>query len=417
MKITNYFLLKTIFSLKGNFKKGHFPEERLFNGINVSPFKHDCGAAVCISADLELNWAWRELSEEKRNIRGANERKNLPYILNLFEKYEIPITWATVGHLFLKSCNRGKNNLAHPEMARPPLNERWKGDWFLHDPCTNLHLDPFWYAPDLIYQIINSKVPHEIGTHSFSHIDFSPEFSNSELIRSEIEECKKAMKPFGLKPRSLVFPFNKMGYSYLELLSKLGIIAVRSRDKKIRLSYPERTESGVYKIYESMNLRSPRFYDYLDKAKIFIEEAVRRQAVYHIWFHPSDPSQVFENEFRRILEHIHREREKGLLWVATMGDITSYCEARDKIKLQVYRKGNEIKIKMDSSLNYEKYGYPEISLVLPANSLPKMALLKFEKGGQEIKHNKFFLKQNSKELVVSVPINATALHLKFLDEQ
>jgi len=38
--------------------------------------------------------------------------------------------------------------------------------------------------------------------------------------------------------------------------------------------------SGVYKFYESMNLRRPQHYDYLDKVKIFIEAAVARCAAF-----------------------------------------------------------------------------------------------------------------------------------------
>jgi len=55
----------------------------------------------------------------------------------------------------------------NPDMPRPPHNATWTGDWYMHDPCTNYNDDPLWYAPDLIEQILLSRVPHEIGTHSF----------------------------------------------------------------------------------------------------------------------------------------------------------------------------------------------------------------------------------------------------------
>ena len=42
-------------------------------------------------------------------------RENVPKILNLCEIYDIPITWATVGHLFLSNCKR-VNKIAHPEI-------------------------------------------------------------------------------------------------------------------------------------------------------------------------------------------------------------------------------------------------------------------------------------------------------------
>ena len=70
------------------------------------------------------------------------------------------------------------------------------------------------------------------------------------------------MRPFGLKPRTLIFPRHQSEYSYLPLLASAGVIVVRHRDAKVRLSYPERTASGVYSVYESMNLRIAKHYDY-----------------------------------------------------------------------------------------------------------------------------------------------------------
>src|SRR5205823_7198780 len=148
-------------------------------------------------------------------------------------------------------------------------NDLWRGDWYMHDPCSDIRKDPLWYAPDLIRQVMECRTPQEIGTHSFSHINFSAPCSTPELVRRELEACLDVMQPFGLRPRSLVFPFNVAGYSYLPLLANMGIVAVRHRDQNVRLSYPERTESGVYRIYESMNLRAAKQYDYAEKAKIF----------------------------------------------------------------------------------------------------------------------------------------------------
>src|SRR5262249_36709322 len=156
-------------------------------------------------------------------------------------------------------------------------------DWYLHDPCSNLASAPSWYCPDLIRMIQDSGVGHEMGTHSFSHISFGPDRSDPELIRWEIEECIKVMKPFGATPRSLVYCFNHMGHQNLGLLASLGLTSVRHRDE-IRLAYPERTPEGVYKIYESMNLRIASRYDYVAKAEVFLREARKHHASYHIWF-------------------------------------------------------------------------------------------------------------------------------------
>src|SRR5438309_3913817 len=267
MRLRNRALLKLILGLKGNWSTGIKPGRRVFDGVEIAPLKNDAKTAACISADLELSWAFRRHPEEVARDRGRRSRENIPYLLSIFEDCGFPITWATVGHLFLESCERASRGLAHPDMPRPPRNELWRGDWYMHDPCTNYKKDPCWYAPDVIQSILESPVGHEIGTHSFSHIDFSPSSSDATLVRREIEESAMAMQRFCIRPRSLVYPFNKMGHAYLDLLSEMSITAVRHRDQRVTLSYPERTPSGIYKLYESMNLRTPNHYDYLDKVK------------------------------------------------------------------------------------------------------------------------------------------------------
>ena len=413
MKITNKGLLRLIFTMKGNFSKGVYPTAKIFDGVEIAAFKNNSRAAISISADFELSWAWRELSKKERELRGRRSRENFPLILEILKEYGIPITWATVGHLFLRDCKRGISGLAHPDMPRPSRNDRWNGDWYLHDPCTNWREDPLWYCPDLIEKIIESEVPHEIGCHSFSHIDLSPTHSSKELVTREIQECAKAMKPFGLKPRTLVFPFNRMGYTHLDLLSQLNITAVRHRDKNIKLSYPERTSSGIHKIYESMNLRMPTKYDYLDKVKIFIREALRRQAVYHIYFHPSDPMPIFENEFRRIIGYISDERRKGDIWVATMSELAAYCEAREGVHLEIHRNAKETQIQMRSSLNTVSYGTPSLTLLIPTLSPPRQVIVGFQHGGEALMEDKDAVRQEHDRVLINIPVTARSLKLRF----
>lgn len=411
MKITNNVLLRLIFALKGNFSKGVIPVPKTFDGVEVAAFKDGAKAAVCISSDFELSWAWRELNSKERELRASRSRRNFPLILEILKKYSIPITWATVGHLFLWECKRGINGLAHSDMPRPSRNDRWKGDWYLHDPCTNWRKDPLWYCPDLIEKIIESGVPHEIGCHSFSHIDFSSTHSDKELVTREIQECESAMRPFGVAPRTLVFPFNVMGYRHLNLLSQLNITAVRHRDKNIKLSYPERTSPGIHKIYESMNLRMPTKYDYLDKVKIFIREALRRQAVYHIYFHPSDPTPIFENEFRRIIKYISDERRKGDIWVATMSELAAYCEARDDVRLEIHRNSKETQIQIRSLLDTARYGTPSLTLVIPVPSPPRQVLLGFQEGSETKDEGEHAWKLEHNRVLINVPVTAKSLKL------
>lgn len=413
MKILDKTLLKTIFTLKGSLEAGIKPKSRVFDGIEIAPFKGNAAASVSISADFEHSWAFRAWPAAVRSQKGGNERRNIPFIIRLLEQYSIPITWATVGHLFLESCERGACGLAHPDMPRPLVNGRFLGDWYLHDPCTNVRKDPLWYAPDLIQDIINSKVTHEIGTHTFSHFDFRLNYSSENLVCRELEECRRVMEPFGVIPKSLVFPHNETEYSYAKQLFDLGVIALRHRDSKVKLSYPERLEAGNYRIYESMNFRSARWYDYIDKVRIVLEEAVKQRAAYHIFFHPSDPSELFENEFREILRYFHEEREKRRVWVTTMAELAAYCEARENVKLKVVREQGQIDVIMESALNEAKFGDPEISLLVPAAIPPRRLLVEKQYELREVISTAYHFDRQKGQVLINVPVSSQMVRLVF----
>ncbi len=157
---------------------------------------------------------------------------------------EIPITWATVGHLFLEDVAGGGRQGA-PEDASSSRLDHPAGDgqvdWGLG---TDMTLAPtimwmaLWYCPDLIEQILSSKVRHELGSHSFSHISFLAENSTPDLVEQEVAQCQAAMAPYHLSARSLVYPYNQMGHHYAPILADLGITCVRHRDPAVRLVLP-----------------------------------------------------------------------------------------------------------------------------------------------------------------------------------
>jgi len=408
-------VLKSIFGGKGNFALGILPSVRLFDGVEITPFRGGARASATVSADFEIAWAFRGRSEEERLQRSVTCRRNMPYLVGILEETGIPITWATVGHLFLERCQDGPSGFAHEDMLRPPKNLRWDGDWYRHDPGTDWGRDPHWYAPDLIQLIRSSKLKHEIGSHSFSHIDFSEDTSTRELVEQELRACIKVMAPYGLHLRSLVYPFNNMGHHYLDLIGGLGLTAVRHRDKQVRLSYPERTSSGVYKLYESMNLRRAKHYNYIEKAVMFMEEACSRQAAYHIWFHPSDASDVFEMEFYGIIKSMAEFQQQGKLWVATMGDLAAYCEAREQTTLGLKRTANELKITLQCNYDVKRYGKTVLTLRVTSDSMPSECMLRTEGRWEAVKWNSEELHVSSKKarFLVDVPVTANELRVLF----
>jgi len=405
-------ILSSILRLKHNYSEGVKPAIRAFDGVEITPFFEDRQAAATISADFEIAWAFRGRSEEERLTRGIRCRRNVPMILRMLKETGVPITWATVGHLFLESCERGSAGCPHPEMPRPPKNLRWEGDWYRHDPCSDWKTQPHWYAPDLISQILSSDVPHEIGSHSFSHIDFSESTSTRELVEQELKACIRVMSRHNLRLRSLVYPFNNMGHHYLDLIGGLGLTAVRHRDSRVRLCYPVGTPSGVYQLYESMNLRRAKYYEYIEKAGLLLNEAIRRQAAYHIWFHPSDPTEIFETEFYDIIRLMAELRTQGKLWVVTMGDLAAYCEARERTRLEVQRGATDVLVRFRSEYDASRYGPTSLTLKIESGFTPKQVHVRVNGKSQKVSWRSQDLKPRNgyrASFLVDVPANANEL--------
>ncbi len=259
---------------------------------------------------------------------ARQERENFPVILNKLNDLNIPVTWATVGHLFLDSCER-TNGKAHDDMPRPGYfkNEHWRfdtGDWYDIDPCGNYKTHPEFYAPDLIGMILDSNIKHEIGCHSFSHCDFSERNSSPELIEAELQECGRVMKRFGIKPVSFVFPGNQYGNS--DLLKKYGYKIIRYRiNKSVEIGFPNILTNGLTAIHDSCSAElSEDGWDHqyiLWKLKQYIDKTIRRKAVSHFWFHPSINNDQIQNIFFPLLDELARLRDRGEVEIRTMREL------------------------------------------------------------------------------------------------
>jgi peptidoglycan/xylan/chitin deacetylase (PgdA/CDA1 family) len=278
----NFFLNRSPKIEKVNNWRSYIPE----------PYK----AVVTITADFELAWAWRyskavadsyKLALEKARL----ERDNVPKILKLCEMYDIPISWATVGHLFLESCTK-ENGKPHNNLNRLPHfeNNFWKyngRDWFEYDPCSNYKDAPEWYAPDLIEQILNSKVKHEIGCHTFSHIDCRDDICAPELFEAEINECKKEASKLGLELKSFVHPGHTIGN--LNKLADLGFTSYQTDPGNV-LCYPIKHINGLWELkrtYEFVYRKDWSIDYHVYRYKKIIDRAIINNSICNFWFHPS----------------------------------------------------------------------------------------------------------------------------------
>lgn len=289
-------------------------------------------ALVTFTADFELAWAWRYSKRVSNPLQRALEkakleRENVPKVLEICDKYKIPITWATVGHLFLDKCNIDKNGKAHSEMPRLGNfeNEYWKfagEDWFEYDPCSDYETAPEWYCPDLIDMILNSKTRHEIGCHTFSHIDCNDEVCSKEVFDAEINECKKLANLKGITLKSFVHPGHTIGN--LDNLVLQEFTSFQTDPGNI-FGYPIKHKNGLWELKRTYEFtyRAEWSVEYhIYRYKKIIDRAIEKNSVCNFWFHPSFNTVFVDNILSVIFSYL--DEKKGEIAVMTCGNYSAF---------------------------------------------------------------------------------------------
>src|SRR5688572_4070213 len=139
-----------------------------------------------ISLDFELHWGgfekWpllvsghqspvsgnRQLATGNYNQYFINTRKAVPQMLDLFEKNQVHVTWATVGILMHETKKGLLENL--PE-RKPSYKIADLSAYHYIDSVgigEDEQSDPFHFAPTLVKKIIDTPF-QELGTHTFAH--------------------------------------------------------------------------------------------------------------------------------------------------------------------------------------------------------------------------------------------------------
>jgi hypothetical protein len=314
LKKASFFVLR-----KPTVQKVNVPLQKRFPGNEEG--------GIVLSADFELAWAWRYARGIKNPLKKAleiaqNARRNFPYLLKTLDDCNIPVTWAIVGHLFLCNCKKG----SHDWMRRISYfeNENWiynKGDWFECDPYSNWEKAKDWYAPDLIEKILSSKTKHEIGCHTFSHIDCSYKNCPPGVIDDEINACTEAAKLYNIKLRSFVFPGGTLG-NY-EILKKYGFLIYRKKTG-YELGYPFKDRNDLIILPSGLGLGNNNLgwsKEYFMKfIKRYIHKAMNTGTICHFWFHPSIDQWFLNNVFPELMRYASEKRDEGKLWIGTMNN-------------------------------------------------------------------------------------------------
>jgi len=298
--------------------------------------------SVVFSLDAELAWGFHDADRLPRDRIDAG-RDAWQWLLDRFEAYSVPCTWAVVGHLFLDACDG--THADHPAVD----------GWFDRDPGADERTAPTWYAPSLVSAVLDSDVDHEIASHSFSHVEFDAPGTDRRIARAELERSLAVAGERGIELDSLVFPRNRVGHR--DVVADAGFTTYRGvgpdrwyhgtpvRPVGKGLSYavgrspppvvtPTVDEQGLVDVPASLNLfafQGParRFVSAVTgdpvvrKVRLGLRElAGRERGVLHLWLHPNSltTGQDFER-MERVLELVDRYREEQGLRVETMRSV------------------------------------------------------------------------------------------------
>jgi peptidoglycan/xylan/chitin deacetylase (PgdA/CDA1 family) len=178
-----------------------------------------------ISLDFELFWGVRDhrsLQNYGENIR--NVHNVVPRLLELFTRYDIHCTWATVGLLFF---NNKTEMLDHLPATRPGYKKPE------YDPYSYIEQNDletiYHFAPALIEQI--KRTPgQEIGTHTFCHFYTLEKNTTVEQFQSDLQAAKKIANEKGITINSIVFPRNQYSDAHIKICLQEGIKIYRGNE-------------------------------------------------------------------------------------------------------------------------------------------------------------------------------------------
>ena len=289
--------------------------------------------SVVLSLDAELGWGFHDLSNPPAK-RVAAGRRGWSVMLELLEEYDVPATWAVVGHLMLESCDG-----IHAEHPAPE-------GWFERERTDWQNRENIRFGPDLVRDLLASDVDHEFASHSFSHVLFGQPETDRELAVAELERSLEIAADWNQSVDSFIYPRNSVGHR--DVLAEQGIRAYRGksptgygvrclydlavRDRSLLVT-PTVDEHGLVDIPASLFLfgfegpaRTVAESVWEDPMVALvrhgIDEAAASEGVFHIWLHPNNLTHERDDQrMRAILSYLDRRRAETDLTVETMADL------------------------------------------------------------------------------------------------
>lgn len=274
-------------------------------------------ATLIVSLDFELFWGMQDgmtLDQYRDHVLGA--RAAAPKLLELFQRYGIHATWATVGFMFAQGDADLRQYFPVKQMRPTYANPALSAYRCLEGAGISDADAPCYYAPELIREVAGTP-GMEIASHTFSHFYCREAGQTVEQFEADLTAAKRIAQAQGYDLCSLVLPRNQCEPAYTKTLQKLGFIAYRDEEndwihEKIKIrpllrllrladvylpltgqgGYLPRIESGVVNLTGSRMykpfFRPLRALEWLKIRRIKRQmlHAAKHGLTFHLWWHP-----------------------------------------------------------------------------------------------------------------------------------
>ena len=203
--------------------------------------------SLVISLDFEMMWGCKDWTSPEEY--GISNVAQVPIVINrlldLFTKYDVRATIATVGMIMLEGKEDALNNI--PKRTPSYISR-------IHSPYSDHYIEKIedkylymYFSPQLVEKLKKSSQV-EIGTHTYCHYYC---WEGGQTIDEFEEDLKKAIEIANREDitlKSIVFPKNQVSEDYLETCAEHGIKTYRGNSKK----YFAETRNGILALYYRM---------------------------------------------------------------------------------------------------------------------------------------------------------------------
>ncbi len=303
----------------------------------------------------------REHDVADAESRAGRMRQGAVILRRQFDIYGIKATWYVNGYNFLTGNTARRQFMGNPTYTRySPTNAGFRTDywtrnpWFGDDPYGTEGTHPAWYFGTLTQEFAAGG--QDIQSHTFAHI-FLASGVTPQQLDDDLTAYDTVAREAGLPPAtSFAFPWgasNKLTDEYYAVFAAHGIAGVtRFYDLPAGLyelgNVPQRPAIRVLPDTElEVGAGNEEFANRRGDeaaARRGIDLTLAGGGAWSLWTHPeSVTTPAAQTLWERAIGYAAAQRDNGL-WIAPASQIVAYANARDALRVQSVRVGEQTTI-------------------------------------------------------------------------